>query len=358
MTSEARRPAGRARLPGEWVRWVAENLARGIAAERLAASLAESGVEPVAAREAVAAVERDPLLASLRRAHEDLDRLESLLETLDVLDRLGGGYDAVERRDDLGPDAFFAEYYARNRPVVLTGLMRDWPALERWTLDHLRDAYGDRTVSVQVDRRDTPVWDVFLRDHNRTMPLREYVDMVESAGETNAFYMTAADRLLWQPGLRSLLDDIVVFPGFLDPAELRRNVSVWFGPAGTVSPLHRDEVNVFLCQVLGRKRVRLIPSKLVHRLYNRRSFFSEVDLDDPDPERFPRFEGLPRLDVTIEPGEVLFIPVAWWHHVRSLDVSISVALTNFVRTNDLPIAGFFRRTRERAARNGRRAATE
>ncbi|MDQ3742110.1 MAG: cupin-like domain-containing protein [Actinomycetota bacterium] len=295
----------------------------------------------------MAAVARDPLVESLRRRDEEVDRLETMLETLDAMDAVSGAYATIERRERIEPGEFFADYYGRNRPVILTGLMDGWPALRKWTLGHLREAYGDRTVNVQVDRRDDPPWDVFLKDKMRAMPFAEYLDMVEAAGETNAFYMTAADRLLWQPGLRSVLDDIVVFPGFLDPERLPGKVALWFGPAGTVSPLHRDEINVFLCQVTGRKRVRLITSKQVHRLYNRRSFFSEVDLERPDLERFPRFDGLRQHDVTIGPGEVLFIPVGWWHHVRALDVSISVTLTNFARANDLPIGDFFRRSRER-----------
>jgi hypothetical protein len=37
--------------------------------------------------------------------------------------------------------------------------------------------------------------------------------------------------------------------------------------------------------------------------------------------------------VTVGPGEALFIPVAWWHAVTALDVSISLTFTNFVHQN-------------------------
>jgi ribosomal protein L16 Arg81 hydroxylase len=40
------------------------------------------------------------------------------------------------------------------------------------------------------------------------------------------------------------------------------------------------------------------------------------------------------LDVVLQPGEVLFIPVGWWHHIRSLEISINVSFTNFVFNND------------------------
>jgi hypothetical protein len=38
------------------------------------------------------------------------------------------------------------------------------------------------------------------------------------------------------------------------------------------------------------------------------------------------------LDVVVEPGETLFLPLAWWHQVSGLDVSLSVSYTNI----DLP----------------------
>jgi ribosomal protein L16 Arg81 hydroxylase len=112
---------------------------------------------------------------------------------------------------------------------------------------------------------------------------------------------------------------------------------LWFGPKGAISPLHGDRLNVFMTQVIGRKRVKLISSEALHLVYNFENFagfFSEVDVEKPDLERYPRFAEPEIIDVVLEPGEALLIPVGWWHHVRSLDVSISVSLTNFLFQND------------------------
>jgi ribosomal protein L16 Arg81 hydroxylase len=38
--------------------------------------------------------------------------------------------------------------------------------------------------------------------------------------------------------------------------------------------------------------------------------------------------------VPLNPGDVLFIPIGWWHHVRALDVSMTLTHTNFRRRND------------------------
>ena len=52
---------------------------------------------------------------------------------------------------------------------------------------------------------------------------------------------------------------------------------------------------------------------------------SEMDVDHYDAARFPLFAKAKEYRVVIQPGEMLFIPRGWWHHVRSLDKSISVS---------------------------------
>ena len=54
------------------------------------------------------------------------------------------------------------------------------------------------------------------------------------------------------------------------------------------------------------------------------SHVSYIDLEQPDFARYPRFREACALAGVIEPGELLYLPAYWWHHVRSLQVSISV----------------------------------
>jgi ribosomal protein L16 Arg81 hydroxylase len=88
-----------------------------------------------------------------------------------------------------------------------------------------------------------------------------------------------------------------------------------------------------MAQVTGRKRYRLIPASQWQYVYNSTGVFSDVDSEDPDLDRYPEFRNATIIDIVMEPGEVLFIPVGWWHHVRALDVSVTVSFTNFVFPN-------------------------
>jgi ribosomal protein L16 Arg81 hydroxylase len=45
------------------------------------------------------------------------------------------------------------------------------------------------------------------------------------------------------------------------------------------------------------------------------------------------FEQVKMMEVIVEPGETVFLPLGWWHQVTSLDVSISFSFTNLAMPN-------------------------
>ncbi len=87
-------------------------------------------------------------------------------------------------------------------------------------------------------------------------------------------------------------------------------------------------------QVRGRKRVKLVAPWELPRLYLDRHCYSQFDAEQPDLARFPLLKDVAVVDVVIGPRDLLFLPVGWWHHVRGLDVSITMTFTNFAFDND------------------------
>jgi ribosomal protein L16 Arg81 hydroxylase len=134
-----------------------------------------------------------------------------------------------------------------------------------------------------------------------------------------------------------LHEDLGFLDKFLDRQVSAPHGMMWIGPAGTVTSLHHDLTNNFIAQLVGRKRVKLLPSSEVGKVYNHRHVFSEIpDLEDPalDLLRHPRLTEVRIYDIMLEPGEILFMPFGWWHQVKSLDFSVTITYTNFVWRND------------------------
>jgi hypothetical protein len=311
-------------VPQSWIHWIEENQALGVPPAEIAEILASNGLDPSLAHER--ALPRAEMMA------QKLGKLEALMGIYSGLWRSGGS-PGVDRIVGLSGDDFYRWYYSCNRPVVLVEQMQNWPALYRWTPEYLAQHYGNEVVEVMTERSSDPQYEMNCEQHRTTMQLSQYVELVQAAGGTNDFYMVANNHSLESGNMRYLLDDIPLFDGILDPRESTTRMFLWFGPAGTVTPLHHDSINVLLAQVLGRKLVTLIPSFQTPLMYNRIGVYSDVDYEAPDYNRYPLFRNVTPIEVLLEPGQALFIPVGWWHHVRSLDLSISVSFTNFLAPN-------------------------
>lgn len=272
--------------------------------------------------------------AALRLA---LSKREWLLESLERQRDLVPRLTIIERRSGLSAEEFLERYYAVNRPVILTDEMADWPALARWTPGYLKTAVGARPIEYQGERTLNQRFERYKDAHRREAPFDVFIDQIVRPGAGNDAYLTAYNSERNAEALSVLHDDL----GFLDKF-LDRNVAVphgmiWIGPAGTVTSLHHDLTNNLIAQIVGRKRVKLAPAADVGKLYNDKHVFSEIsDLEaaDVDLVRHPRLAELRLYDVLLEPGEILFMPVGWWHQVKSLDFSVTITSTNFRWRND------------------------
>ena len=265
-----------------------------------------------------------------------LSKREWLLETLERQRDLAPALLRVERCGGLRADQFLERHYAANRPVVLTGEMVGWPALSRWKPDYLKAKVGSTTIEYQGGRATDPRFERDKDAHRRRAPFDAFIDMIAQPGAGNDAYMTAYNSGQNQEALQVLHEDLGFLHKFLSPDPAQPQGMMWIGPAGTLTPLHHDLTNNFIAQIVGRKRFKLLPASEAGKVYNDEHVFSSLpDLEGPiDAHRFPRLAGARMVEVVLEPGEILFVPLAWWHQVRALDFSVTVTYTNFRWSNE------------------------
>jgi len=337
-------------MDDSWRHWCAENVLLGQSEASMVQAMLGAGVDLNTAIAEVRAAANHPYVRAARQVgaarvpggktlEAKLEKRDWVLECYRRSARQAGWHGQVRRVPKLSRQQFLDEHYALNLPVVMTGAIDDWPAFTRWTSPELKRRFGGRAVSVQANRGSDANYELNSAQLRREMTFGEYVDLVESSGETNDFYITANNSGTNNQALKELWEDIVPLPEYLRDDPANRGF-FWFGPKGTVTPLHHDLTNNFMAQVRGRKRVRLVaPYELPH-LYNNRHCYTQVDLDRIDYNRFPLFRNVSIIDVEIGPGDLLFLPVGWWHHVRGLEISITMTFTNFVYDNDF--SSFYR----------------
>lgn len=62
-----------------------------------------------------------------------------------------------------------------------------------------------------------------------------------------------------------------------------------------------------------------------------------MDLDNPDFDRFPNFRQVESLEAIVNPGDILYIPMYWWHHVINSEDTIAINFWHKVILSDLQL---------------------
>jgi hypothetical protein len=250
----------------------------------------------------------------------------------------------------LTPESFLANCMTSSTPCILTHAIDNWPALSRWVdSDYLKKKAGSRLIPVETyekgDETQTYLTDSWRQE---VMSLGDYIERFFDDGGSSSSSSSGDDEQNGYLAQHQLFDQIpdlkddIRAPQFIvptveddeapsdcDKAEADDPiVSAWFGPGGTVSPLHNDPYHNLLCQVVGRKYIRVYETSVTNRLYPRDGPLcnnSLINLDSPDYAKFPLSEGAPFWQCVLEAGEVLYIPRLAWHYVRGLETSFSVS---------------------------------
>jgi hypothetical protein len=325
--------AGTLKIDDDWRRWIVENLLLDIRRENLLHTMIAKGIARQEANREIDLALNSPYMKGVNHLRDRLKKRDWLLATYRKLNRMRPKSAEIERRHQLSHEEFFTDYYIANRPVIITGMIDDWPALQKWSLDYFAARFGGREIEVQFGRSENDDYEVDREKYIRKITVAEYVERVRSVGATNDFYLTANNNAYNKTVVPELWDDIIQIPEYLDARD-RLAGFFWMGPAGTITPFHHDLTNNFMAQVLGRKRVKLAPSWDMPLMANHRHVYSAIDgrktLFTPRPA--PREAQI--LECVLNPGEVLFLPIGCMHFVEALEISVTMSFTNFLYDND------------------------
>ncbi|MGF6483082.1 hypothetical protein QFZ91_005309 [Paraburkholderia sp. JPY419] len=160
----------------------------------------------------------------------------------------------------------------------------------------------------------------------RVQTVSDFLSTLASAGPESGADLTYSGGGLLPAAWNGRFDPAPLPPEMFGPAQL------WFGRSagnGLVTHLHCDTGHSFLAQVLGRKHLRLYAPQEASNLYALDAFNTYrpclVDAGAPDLTHFPKFADARFVEVTIEPGDLLLIPLGWFHCVWASDATLSIS---------------------------------
>lgn len=234
------------------------------------------------------------------------------------------------------------ELILQNKPVVI--LKSDMvKSAEKWDLEYLEKNMGNSDFTVFQSRNHKFK---FFDDKKAALLLNN--NKIEIASPTKRIdiklsefcqrlkqWKRGDERLYLQQPLNNtvgpaIVDDFLHFKW--EWISNIQKVSNW-GPLtsnllliameGNVTPCHYDEQQNLFAQIIGFKRCILFPPEQFeclypHPVYHPHDRQSQVDFERPDLKKFPKFSQLRGQEAVVGPGEVLYIPIYWWHHIESL----------------------------------------
>jgi hypothetical protein len=255
--------------------------------------------------------------------------------------------------ENVGPDLFKIKVLPGNRPVVLKGIARHWPAVGKaeQTLEQFAQYLGafcnEREVSTLFGSPEIKGRFFYNSDmsgfnfEKRKQSLKSVLkSLIAHAAHQNApaIYAGAVSVREHLPSFANY-HTLDIFPDGTLPL-----ASLWIGNR-TRMAAHWDQASNVICVIRGRRRYTLFPTSEVRNLY-----FGPVDLTlggrpislvdfhNPDFERHPRFRQAIVHGEFAElfPGDGLFIPSLWLHYAESFDV-LGVMINHWWQIGRAPV---------------------
>ena len=235
---------------------------------------------------------------------------------------------AIDKVENITPEDFKNNYYLPMKPLVITGLAKEWPAYTKWNWDYFKKIVGDVKVGLYNNIKSDAYTPINTADDYKTFG--EYIDIIK------------AGPAAWRIFLFNIFEHApeltkdFTWPEHLMKGFVKRYPMLFTGGATSITHMHFDIdlSHILHTQFLGRKRVLLFPHEEQYKLY--RKPFEVLSLADfsnyadnkgnPDYEKFPALKLAKGYEVILEHGDTLFMPAGYWHHMEYLDSGFAMSL--------------------------------
>lgn len=246
-------------------------------------------------------------------------------------------------------EQFLSEVIPLFRPVILKGLVKKWPAFKKREesiiqfADYIK-SFDTGRPAITYQAPSSIQGRFFYQTDLKSVNFDRVSQNLSSAIDALLENIESENSPTLYTGSVTISDHLKGFEKE-NGCELAGKTSIpriWIGNRAVV-PTHYDMLDNIVCVISGRRRFTLFPPSQLDNLYVGPIDYtlsgqpiSLVNLHQPDFDKYPRFkEALANAEVAdLEPGDALYIPKLWWHHVESFD-SLNVIVNYWWDQNGL-----------------------
>ncbi len=231
----------------------------------------------------------------------------------------------VDKIENISAHDFKEQYYTIKKPLVITGLARQWPGFNKWNWDYFIEKVGDTRVGVYNNIKSDAYTPINTADEY--MKFGEYLKRVkEGPLELRIFLFNIFQHA------PELVKDFN-WPDDLMNGFIKKYPMLFVGGAGSITHMHFDidMSHILHTQFMGKKRVLLFPFEEQYKLYrkpwevlsmaNYTRYYEKFDY-----QSFPATRLAKGYEVILEHGDTLYMPAGYWHHMEYIESGFAMSL--------------------------------
>lgn len=228
-------------------------------------------------------------------------------------------FSSIPREDNLSPEEFNKHFRQKNKPVILTNIAKNWPALQKWDFAYFKKHYGSIKIvcNLYSNQMETTLENLIAQilQPRSSIDLPLYLQEWHFQGDCN--------ELKHDFDISAYLSDDWHYKLFN-----YYNCTLWIGGKGALTNVHQDTgyTSIVHTQLVGQKQWIIFSPQTVLKYDENNELDLKAILKDPNTSP---------MHAVLKPGDSLYLPFHWWHRVRTIENAISMTI-NFVNETEVP----------------------
>jgi len=231
-----------------------------------------------------------------------------------------GQIQPVDRIQYQNKEHFYENYVKPRKPVILEGAAKDWACCKNWSLDYIKELYGNDEIVLLEDK---------VADEE-VKTLRDVIDNIRSGGSKYYRFYPLFNR---HP--ERLVDfDVKWLRSQRQKFSFGESIQAFIGGKGTITHLHNAFPPNLFVQVYGEKLwylyddyyTPIVDPLPAQNIYRHAPYIEDKPFDPfaKKNPKFPQFKYIHGYEAHLKAGDILWNPPYVWHTVKNLTDSIGV----------------------------------